>query len=148
MRRKSFRSGFTLLEVLLVIGIIVALAALVIPNVMGRGERAKVGTTKIQMKYIEDALDYFKLDIGRYPTTEEGLLALVEKDQLEDEEEAEKWTKPYLKKASELRDGWNNEFNYVCPGEHNEDGFDLSSNGPDGEEDTEDDIMNWQEDEE
>ena len=56
---------------------------------------------------------------------------------------AEKWAGPYLKKTSDVRDPWNKELNYICPGEHNEDGFDLWSNGPDGEEGTEDDIVNF-----
>jgi len=147
MKRRSLRTGFTLLEVLLVIGIIVALVALVVPNLMGRAEKAKKGTTVIQMHSITEALKMFKLDIGRYPTTEEGLTALFDKEQFEDEEEAEKWDKPYLDTKVIPRDGWDNEFNYVCPGEQNEDGFDLSSNGPDELEGTEDDIRNWEEEE-
>lgn len=136
------RKSFTLLEVLLVIVILVTLAALVLPNLPVRREQAKIGTTKIQIKSIEDALEYFKTDIGRYPTADEGLDALTEEDSIDDEF-SKKWHGPYLKKSGELKDPWGNEFHYVVPGEHNEKTFDLSSNGPDGEEGTEDDITNW-----
>ena len=141
------RRGFTLLEVLLVIVILVTLAALVLPNLPGRREQAKIGTTKIQIKSIEEALEYFKTDIGRYPTTEEGLEALTDSDQLQDDELLEKWHGPYLKKRGDLKDAWNHEFHYTAPGEHNEKTFDLFSDGPDGEEDTEDDIVNWEKEE-
>ncbi len=136
------RRSFTLLEVLLVIVILVTLAALILPNLPARREQAKIGTTKIQLKGIEDALEYFKTDIGRYPTTDEGLAALSSSDGM-DEELSKKWHGPYLKKGAELKDAWNNDFHYVVPGEHNEKSFDLSSNGPDGEEGTDDDITNW-----
>lgn len=139
--------GFTLLEVLLVIIILVTLAALILPNFTGQQDKANRGTTKIQMGQIKTMLDQFKLDVGRYPTTEEGLEVLSSKEQLDDEDLAKKWGGPYSDpaKGNVLLDAWGHEFRYVCPGEHNEQGFDLSSDGPDGEEGTEDDIYNWQE---
>jgi len=145
MKNGCYRSGgFTMLEVLLVIAILVILVSLILPDLIGRRETALVGAAKIQLKTIEDALEFFKTDIGRYPTTDEGLEALRDKSQLQDDELAKKWLKPYLKKG-ELKDPWGNEYNYVCPGQKNEDGFDLWSNGPDGQEGTDDDIKNWTE---
>ncbi len=142
--KKSARSAFTLLEVLLVIVILVTLATLVMTNLPKQQTKARIGTTRIQMKNIEDGLELFRLDVGRYPTSEEGLEALYDGDQIQEEAKAEKWDGPYLKKGK-LEDAFGNEFTYVYPGEKNEDGFDLSSNGPDGEEETEDDIYNWEE---
>jgi len=147
--RRSARAGFTLLEVLLVIVILVMLATLVMPDFSVQRKKARVGATKIQMKNIEDALEYFKTHVGRYPTSDEGLEALSDVDVLEDEELADRWEGPYLKGVTgEVKDPWNNPFHYTSPGEYNEDTFDLSSDGPDGEEGTEDDITNWQEEEE
>jgi len=149
MKIRMYRaSGFTLFEVLLVIVILVMLAALVLPNLVGRQKTAQIGTTKIQMKSIQNALEFFKTEVGRYPTTEEGLTVLNDVEQLEDEDLAKKWNGPYLQKVKELVDAWGHEFRYVCPGENNEKGYDLSSDGPDGEEGTEDDIVNWEKEEE
>jgi general secretion pathway protein G len=146
--RRHVHQAFTLLEILLVIGILVALAALVLPNLSGAGDKAKKGQTQVQIKTIEDALEQFKLDIGRYPTTEEGLEAMNTSDQIQDEDLVKKWQGPYLgrevKKKFELKDSWNHEFHYTCPGEQNTKSFDLSSDGPDGKEGTEDDLVNWE----
>jgi len=137
------------LEIMLVIIIIIALAADVVPNLTGRKATADRGTTQIQMKSIEDALDNFKFEVGRYPTTEEGLNALTNSDAIQDEELVKKWNGPYIGRESEnkkdftLKDAWNHEFKYVSPGEHNTKSFDLYSAGPDGQEGTEDDIKNW-----
>lgn len=139
--------GFTLLEVLLVIVILVALAALVLPNIAGRGEEANIGTTKIQMGTVKDALEFFKMKMGRYPTTDEGLESLFDKEAIDDEDLQEKWTLAFMTKKSGIKDAWGHQFHYVHPGENNEDGFDLYSDGPDGEEDTDDDIINWEKDE-
>jgi general secretion pathway protein G len=147
---RSTRRAFTLLEILLVIVILVTLAAVLLPNIGRSRDQANIGSTKIQLKGIEDALEYFKTDVGRYPTTEEGLEALNKSDQIQDEELVEKWHGPYLGKEDAknftLKDAWGHEFRYTCPGEHNTKTFDLSSDGPDGQEGTDDDIMNWEED--
>lgn len=140
----SVRSAFTLIEVLLVIALLVALGAMVLPKVMGSGDKAKIGLTQAQIDGLRTALDLFKLDVGRYPTTDEGLKALWEKDAISDDELAKKWDeKGYVAKNTEFKDSWSRELNYRCPGEHNEDGYDLWSNGPDGEEGTDDDVKNW-----
>ena len=148
--RRSMSREFNLLEVMLVIIILVTLAAVVVPNFMGTQDEAKIKTTQIQIKNIESALDLFKMSVGRYPTTEEGLKALYDADQLQDEDLIEKWGGPYLGKEGtddeDLQDAWGHEFRYNCPGEHNTKSFDLYSDGPDGEEGTEDDVKNWKDD--
>ncbi len=147
MKRRTAKKGFTLLEVLLVIVILVTLAALVLPNFAGVGDKAKIDATKLQIKGLEDALEIFKTHIGRYPTTEEGLKALNDKDQIQDEELAKKWNGPYSGKGEtkefDVKDAWNHEFRYTSPGDHNTKSYDLYSAGPDGQENSEDDITNW-----
>jgi general secretion pathway protein G len=144
---RQTKRAFTLLEIMLVIVIIIALAAVVVPNLGSRREQAKIGTTKIQLKSIEDAMEYFKTDVGRYPTSEEGLQALNSAEQIQDEELSKKWHGPYLGKETKqfsLKDAFDHDFHYTCPGEHNTKTFDLYSAGPDGQEGTEDDIGNWE----
>ncbi len=148
--RKTQRA-FTLLEILLVIVILVTLMAVVLPNLGGSREKAKIGTTQVQMNSIENSLELFNNDVGRYPTTEEGLNALNSSDQIQDEDLVKKWHGPYLGKETEkefeLKDAWEHEFRYTCPGEHNTKTFDLASDGPDGQEGTDDDIVNWKKEE-
>jgi len=146
--RRRARTAFTLLEVLLVIVILVTLATLVLPNLGSARKQARVGTTKIQIEMMGDALERFKTDIGRYPTSEEGLEALNDVDQIADEDLAKLWQGPYLEKNTKVKDAWNRELHYVCPGEQNEDSFDLYSDGPDGEEGTDDDVKNWEDEDE
>lgn len=144
---KNMQRAFTLLEIMLVIVIIIALAAVVVPNLSGQQDKAKIWTTKIQIKGIEDALDLFKADVGRYPTTEEGLQVLNSSEQMQDEDLVKKWHGPYIGKGTKeftLKDSWEKEFHYTCPGEHNTKSYDLYSTGPDTQEGTEDDIFNWE----
>jgi len=129
---KSRRRGFTLIELMVVIVILGLLAALVAPKFLKSGEEAKVTTTKVQMKNIEQALKLYKLHNSFYPTTEQGLRALVEKP--ETEPIPKNWKGPYLDKVP--KDAWGNDFIYVSDGKH----FTLVSPGPDGEEGTEDDL--------
>jgi len=137
------RRAFTLLEVLMVVVIIGILAALVVPNFFGAQEGAKIDLTRALIESgINGTLDMFRMHMGRYPTTDEGLAALVEPP--EDEEEAQKWRGPYVKDGSKIKDAWGNDLIYECPGQYNEDTYDLSSPGPDGQPDTDDDITNWE----
>jgi len=126
------RRAFTLIELMVVIVILGLLAALVAPKFLKRGEEAKVTTTQVQMKNIEQALKLYKLHNNFYPTTEQGLKALVEKP--ETEPIPKNWKGPYLDKVP--KDAWGNDFIYVSDGKH----FTLVSPGPDGEEGTEDDL--------
>src|SRR5262245_21881662 len=79
MRRRTKRRGFTLIELLLVLLILGVLALIVVPKLVGRGQESKITATKAQISNVKSALDMFEQDNGRYPTTEEGLAALVEK---------------------------------------------------------------------
>ena len=130
--------GFTLLELLVVIVILSLIAALVIPKITGRVDEAKIKTTKVQLKELKRALEMYKLDNGMYPTTEQGLKALVEKPKIPPE--PKKWKK-YL--DSVPKDGWGNDFVYISPAEKHP--FELKSKGPDGELGTDDDISVWDE---
>ncbi len=118
-------AGVTLIELLVVVAIIGMLAAVVTPQVIGYLDRAKVSTAKSQITNIATALDLFKLDVGRYPTTEEGISALVTPPTGLDH-----WNGPYLRKTGSLADPWGNNFQYKFPGEHGE--YDIYSLGPKG----------------
>ncbi len=117
-------AGFTLIELLVVMVIIGLLAALVLPNYMNRERVARSQAARTQIELLSTALDTFRLDVGRYPTTDEGLDALRRKPS-----NADRWDGPYLKKEVPL-DPWNKPYYYKSPGEHG--GFDLYSYGADG----------------
>lgn len=139
MSKKVFRlMGFTLVELLIVMIILGLLAALVAPKLFQKVGSSKQKAAKAQIALIESALDAFRLDIGRYPTTEEGLQALRKNPGLP------KWEGPYLSKDIP-KDPWGNDYVYKCPGEHGE--YDLYSLGADGKEGGEGenaDIKNWE----
>ena len=132
MERRRSRRGFTLIELMVVIVSLGLLAALVAPKFLKRGEEAKVTTTEVQMKNIEQALKLYKLHNSFYPTTEQGLKALVEKP--EEDPVPKNWKGPYMEKIP--KDAWGNDFIYISDGKQ----FNLISPGPDGEEGTEDDL--------
>ena len=117
--------GFTLLELLVVVAIIGLLAGYVAPRYFGQIGKSEVNTAKAQIDALEKALDQYRLDVGRYPTTEMGLSALVTRPANEP-----KWSGPYLKKAVPL-DPWGKPYLYKMPGDHGE--FDLLSYGKDGQ---------------
>lgn len=123
---RTGQKGLTLIEILVVVAILGLLAALVVPNVIGRGEQARVDIAKANMQSIANALDMYRMDNGRYPTTEEGLEALVEEPQ-----SARNWNpEGYLSEVP--RDPWGNEYRYISPGRDGP--FDLYSLGADGSE--------------
>jgi general secretion pathway protein G len=138
------RRGFTLIELMVVIVILGVLAGLIIPRIMGRPEEARRMKARIQIESIETALKLYKLDNGSYPTTEQGLQALVEAPSVG--ALAKQWRKGgYLEKGQVPKDPWGNEFVYLSPGVHGD--FDLSSYGKDGQgggEDENADINNWE----
>jgi general secretion pathway protein G len=130
--------GFTFLELLVVITILGIIAAIVAPRFIGRVGPARLKAAKAQIGMFETALDTFKLDTGRYPTTEEGIKALREKPSGVDN-----WQGPYLPKEIPL-DPWGRPYVYKCPGDHEE--FDLVSHGLDGVEGGEgenQDVASW-----
>lgn len=135
------QSGFTMIEIMLVVIIIGILAAMVIPNIAGRGKQARVAAARADIEAnITTALDLYELDNGGYPTTEQGLAALIQKPS--SSPVPENWNGPYLKKRTVPIDPWGKEYGYLSPGARNKEEFDLFSYGPDGVE-SRDDIVNW-----
>ena len=141
---KFFRKqnqGFSMIEIMLVIVIIGILLAMVVPRLSGRTEKARIAAAKSDIEAnISAALDLYEIDNGHYPTTEQGLKALIQKPDSSDA--SEEWNGPYLKKKKIPLDPWGHDYIYVSPGAHNVEEFDLSSLGPDGVE-GQDDIVNW-----
>ena len=129
MNKLTNRGGFTLIEIMVVIVILAMLAALVGPKLMGRTDDAKVKTTSIQLKGMESALKLYKLDNGSYPSTEQGLNALVTKPTVGVIPKSYK-DGGYLESKSVPKDAWGNDYLYVSPGEHGD--YDLFSYGSDG----------------
>ncbi len=132
--------GFTLIELMLVIIIIGVLATVVIPRFVGRSEEARKVAAETAVDNFGLALDLFELDNGIYPTTEQGLEALLTKPQTIPE--LKSWRGPYIKKPK-FEDPWKSSYIYKCPGEHNPSSYDLFSFGPNGQEGGGDDITSW-----
>ena len=142
-RVKHCIQGFTMIEVMLVVIIIGVLASMVISSILGRVHQARLAAAQADIDAnISTALDLYEMDNGQYPTTEQGLLALLKKPTTSPV--PQRWNGPYLKKKRVPMDPWGNPYNYVSPGTHNPNSFDMSSFGPDGVE-SEDDIVNWAE---
>ena len=133
------RAGFTLVEIMLVVIIIGALAAMIIPRLSGRGEEAKAKVARVDIDAnLATALRLYELDNGSYPTTEQGLAALLVKPNTNPL--PENWNGPYVEK--DPIDPWGRPYIYVSPGEHRSD-YDLSSKGKDATSDK-GEISNWQ----
>jgi general secretion pathway protein G len=134
--RPARNGGFTLIELLLVLVILAVLAAVVVPKFTGRTEQARVAAAKADIAGMDLQLDAFEVDAGRYPTTEEGLAALMNPPTT-----VKAWHGPYLKKPP--IDPWGRPYVYRYPGQINTTGVDLFSFGPDGNEGGGDDVGNW-----
>lgn len=126
-RRRRDQSGFTLVEMLVVLAIIGMVVGLVGPRVLNYLAESKVKTAQIQMENISSALDLFYLDAGRYPRTEEGLTALVRRPN-----EVGAWNGPYLKAVTVPKDPWGRDYLYRSPGQNGP--YDIGSLGPEGRE--------------
>ena len=143
MKKHSLRkqqAGFTLIEMMVVVVVIGVLAAMIIPNFLGTTHDAKVSAAKGSVSELEAALERFNVHMDRYPTTEEGLKALVEAPSSEDK----KWRGPYIKLLR--TDPWGSPYQYRCPGIHHPTSFDIWSQGADkadGGEGEGVDIGNW-----
>ena len=138
------QAGFTLIELMVVIIILGLLAAIVMPRVVGQTDKARYEQAKVQMRILEDALKRYKLDSGRFPTTEQGLDALVR--QPTTGTLPRNWQQGgYLDKPEVPIDPWGNQYIYISPGQHGPD-YDLKSLGADGLEGGEGydaDIESW-----
>ena len=136
--------GFTLIEIMVVVIILGILATYVVPKIMGRPEEAKQVKAKLDIASLESALRLYKLDSGVYPTTEQGMQALVEEP--ETEPVPRKWHKGgYLEKSRLPKDPWGYEYIYLSPGVNGD--YDIISYGADGVpggEDKNQDINNWE----
>lgn len=130
--------GFTLIELLVVLVILGLLAGVVGPNVLNQLGGAKTKTARVQIKDLEQASEMYKLDVGRYPTSAEGLVALVEKPG-----SADGWNGPYLKSGVPL-DPWKYDYYYEFPGTRAEvDIYSLGQDGSQGGEGEDSDVGNW-----
>jgi general secretion pathway protein G len=132
--------GMTLIEILVVLTLIGIVMGIVGGNYLGQGEKAKAKAAKIEIEQIGQTLDLFRLEVGRYPTTQEGLQALITAPT-----GVANWNGPYWKKSTLPKDPWTNEYKYASPGQHG--AYDLWSYGADGKEGgegTDKDITSWQ----
>jgi general secretion pathway protein G len=132
-------SGMTLIEILVVLVLIGIVLGVVGGNFIGRGEKAKADAAKIEIGQIGQALDLYKLEIGRYPSSQEGLQALVSAPP-----GVNNWNGPYWKKTSIPKDPWGNEYKYMAPGQHGPyDIISLGADGKEGGEGPDKDVTSW-----
>jgi general secretion pathway protein G len=140
-RSNRCRQAFTLLELMIVLVILVLLFAMVGPRLLGSQKKADIKAAKAQIGNLEAALELYAVDMRTFPSSEDGLKALLEPPS--DERAAVKWDGPYLDDVLPL-DPWDNPYEYEYPPTNNTRDFpDIWSLGPDGEADTDDDIGNW-----
>jgi general secretion pathway protein G len=136
---KSIR-GFTLIELLVVLVILGLLAGLVGPRVIKHLGDSKTKTAILQIEELSGALDVYRLEVGRYPSSEQGLMALIEKPA-----DGDQWNGPYLRKKTIRKDPWGYDYHYKSPGENG--AFDLYSLGADnsiGGEGEDRDVLGWE----
>ena len=138
MQTRNKQKGFTLLEVMVVIVILGILASMVVPNLMGNKDKADQQKAVSDIVALENALDMYRLDNSIYPSTEQGLEALVQKPTMSPEPRNYR-EDGYVKRLPQ--DPWRNDYLLLSPGENGK--LDIFSAGPDGQPGTEDDIGNW-----
>ncbi|EDQ01420.1 MULTISPECIES: type II secretion system major pseudopilin GspG [Shewanella] len=138
MQTRNKQKGFTLLEVMVVIVILGILASMVVPNLMGNKDKADQQKAISDIVALENALDMYRLDNSIYPTTEQGLDALVQKPNSSPEPRNYR-EDGYVKRLPQ--DPWRNDYLLLSPGENGK--LDIFSTGPDGQAGTDDDIGNW-----
>ncbi len=138
-RRRRGDEGFTLLEMLVVLAIMGLLAAIIAPQVLKYLGTSRSQTAKVQIQNVDAALQLFRLDVGRFPTQEEGLGALVTAPST-----APGWNGPYLQKSAALNDPWGTPYVYKIPGKHGEiDVYSLGSDKAEGGTGEAADVGNW-----
>lgn len=138
-RRRQPRSGFTLIEVLLVLVILVVIGSIAATSLLGMQDKADRDAAKAQVGLFERAIDNYRFMIKQYP---DSLQDLVEKPS--DKTAADRWEQPFLNKSKIPTDPWGNEYKFSADGKHNQGRYDVWSMGPDGDDQTDDDIGNWE----
>lgn len=128
-KKKHGQAGFTMIEIIAVLTLVAFLMVLVAPNVIKNLTTGKINYTKSQIRSTDNLMEGYYLDNGCYPTTDQGLKALVEKPN--SPPVPNNWNGPYSSKKAIPQDGWGYELKYVCPGEKNPDSYDLYSLGAD-----------------
>jgi general secretion pathway protein G len=140
MSPQKQNSGFTLIELLVVLVILGLLASLVGPRVMKHLGESKSKTALLQIEELSSALDIYRLEVGSYPSSDQGLMALIEKPTGTDQ-----WNGPYLRKKTIRNDPWGNEYRYRAPGENGPfDLYSLGANNMEGGDGEDRDILSWQ----
>lgn len=134
------RAGFTILELMIVLAILIAIMGIVLVNVMGQKGKADTRIAQAQIKAFEGMLNSFKVDLNRWPTEEEGIPSLWDKELLSDDADKQKWGGPYTTEPKP-NDEWGTPWIYRAPADANTKPF-IASAGPDKQEGTEDDITN------
>ncbi len=135
----ALQRGFTLLELMVVLLILAMLAAIATPQVIKHLRKAKTETAGVQIEALGASLDFYQLDLGRYPTQEEGLKALVERPPND-----KQWDGPYIKKSASLVDPWGEPYRYQFPGKRGEyDLFTLGADKKEGGDGEASDVGNW-----
>ena len=138
---RPYRNGFTLLEVMLVLFILVSLAAMTVTVVRGTQQKARIQMAISYINLLENCIERYEQDIGQPPTTQQGLAALLSPP--DDLPNPADWAGPYLKDKAKSRDPWGNEYQYISPGTHSRNSFEIWSFGPDRIDGTSDDITSW-----
>jgi len=138
-QKRSRERGLTLIELLVVLLIIALIAAFAVPQVMNYLGGARHDAANIQVSRLSGILDLYRLDVGHYPSTTDGLDALLEQPS-----DADRWNGPYLKKADSLTDPWGQPYEYRSPGEHGDfDLYSLGADGADGGDGEDADVVSW-----
>ena len=131
--------GFTLLELLVVLAILALIATFAAPRVLKYLGGARTDSARLQIESLATVLDLYRLEVGRYPSEDEGIEALIERPS-----GVEKWNGPYVRKREQLIDPWGRAFEYHYPGEHAEyDLYSLGADGQDGGEGEDQDVTSW-----
>ena len=139
IRPRHGRGGFTLMEVLLVLVILVVLGSMAVGIFGGTQERALKDAARSQVSLFKSAIELYKFHTKQYPSSLDDLVKSPSDTKI-----SERWAGPYLDVTTIPDDQWDNPYKIAVPGKHNTDSFDVWSVGPDGQDGTEDDIGNWQ----
>lgn len=142
--RQPCHHGFTLVEMLVVLAILVLLVGMVAPRVLKSQKKADINNAKTQIGMFRGCLEQFAVDMRTYPTTEQGLAALLSLPEVGEGGTAGNWDGPYVDRDAIPKDPWGNDYQYEYPPTHGKSDLpDIWSYGPDGQADTEDDIVSW-----